>query len=888
VAKDRDDKDRPERGDRGGRQQQNAQPGGGGNPPPSSRGNDGPRPSRGNDGPKFNPGGNTNNQPRGGRSDNNPPRNFGNGGSNPAPRRIDIPRTPVGNNNPGNIPPNQTRARGQNNDQGNNRGGPPVLKRRDNDNQPNIGGGNNPGNPGGGPPVLKRRDNENRPKGGVQPNPGVNPPANPGGNPIPRRRDNDNKPGGPNLGGNNPGIPGNNPPVLKRRDNENKPGGPNVGGNNNNPGNPPVLKRRDNDNKPGGPNVGGNNPGNPGSNPPVLKRRDNDNKPGGPNVGGNNNNSGNPPVLKRRDNDNKPGGPNIGGNNNNPGNPGGRDKPDLRPRDRDNTPGNNLPNLGDNDRGRGDRDRGDRDNDGPRGGNRNPEINDSLKKFRPDTAKRERNEKDLLRNKDQIENYLSRNPELRNKLQTRDGKVDFARLHLERDHKDRIPTVIQKNGRLNRDFDDDRDVADRFRHNRKFKDVDELDRQLNHFRDPDVIRRHPEFARINFNNVSGRFQHRLAHQNYDGFVGTRVGRQLRLNDQFNLYRRGDVARQLNLNIALVNGGGWRNRYVGPVYGGFAAASFSSWYAGPGFYPRYCWTPTWSPWVDWSWWNNCPPIYDPRPIVCRPYFYDPCPTWVVYEYPTWQSLPVVASGTWVDLPPPVLVEQPDVQLVAVRFIDAGHLEQNLGTRYRVWLQNNSNVAINGAFNVLLLAGNTANPTADLPQAGVTVPSMEPGEMQVVDIRLPFEANKMNRVDNHLTPFEYLHVLVDSHRQLQDPTPENNGAVLARTDILPVDPAAFAPDVSAAAPGAMVSIAGEGFGPEPGRLIVSINGEETEATIYGWYDLGVQFELPNVDVTGPTDAEVLIVRGDGAAANPVNVRIAAENQLSEAILVPAPLP
>ena len=45
---------------------------------------------------------------------------------------------------------------------------------------------------------------------------------------------------------------------------------------------------------------------------------------------------------------------------------------------------------------------------------------------------------------------------------------------------------------------------------------------------------------------------------------------------------------------------------------------------------------------------------------------------------------------------------------------------------------------------------------------------------------------------------------------------------------------------------------------------MNGEETEATVFGWYDLGVQFELPNYQVSGPVDAEVLIVGITGQAA------------------------
>lgn len=794
LAKDRDD-DRNDRSSIGNR--------------PQIRSNNQPGISGGGTTPRINIGGNQNSNP--GNS----------GGGQPPQRKIEMPRN-SGDGNPGGILGGQPRIRGQSD---NDRpkvtppagGGPPVFRRRDNDNQP----GNNP-------PVIKPRNNTNP----------------------------------PNIGNNQPNKPieANKSP-LKPRD-----------GDTNQPRRGDLVKPRDRviPNQPKGGNVVPNNP--LGGNKPTLKPRDN-NQPGKnlPNIGGNPS-GGNKPTLKPRDHVNKPNLPNIGGNT--PNNPLGGNRPVLKP-----DTNSKIPNLGD-------RNRGDNKGTGPKVG-RNPELNDAIKRIKPDTARRERNERDLVKNKDQVEKLLNSNPQLRERIQNRDGKVDLAKLHQEQNRKDRIAAKIDKNDFLSGKFDKDGD--DDFRHFGKVKDLDDLDRRFDRMRDPELIKQHPELKNVDWNNVSGRFQHKLAHQQHDQLVASKVGHQLKLQDQYALYGQGDVARQMNLNVVLINNGGWQNRYVGPIYGGFTSHSFSSWYCGPGFYPRYAWTPIWSPWVDWCWWHVCPPIYDPRPIICRPiYFYDPCPVWVVYDYPVWQPLPVVASGTWIDLPSPVLVDNPDVQLVAVRFVDNGHPEQELGTRYRAWFQNNSNAAITAPFNVLMLASNTVNASADLPQAGVTVPAMDPGEMKVVDIRLPFAANKMNRVDNHLTPFEYLHVLVDSHRQLNDPTPENNGAVIARADIMPVDPAAFAPDSAAAAPGAIVSIAGEGFGPEPGRLIVSINGEQTEATIYGWYDLGVQFELPNINVTGPTDAEVLVVRGDGAAANPVTMKLAPENRLSDAILPPAPMP
>lgn len=230
------------------------------------------------------------------------------------------------------------------------------------------------------------------------------------------------------------------------------------------------------------------------------------------------------------------------------------------------------------------------------------------------------------------------------------------------------------------------------------------------------------------------------------------------------------------------------------------------------------------------------------------------------------------------------------MLAVRFVDNGHPEQNLGPRYRVWIRNNSPIQVATPFSVLALASNDPTPTAELPQAGVVIPTMDIGEVKPVDIRLPLQANRLGQTpEGHRVPFNYLHVLIDSHQQIGETDESNNGSVVARTDILPVDPAAFSTDLTAAAPGATLTIAGEGFGPEPGRVLVSVNGQQTEALIQGWYDLGIRFTVPNYTLTGTVDADILVVRGDGAISNPLDVDLAPESMLGQALDFPdAPVP
>jgi hypothetical protein len=243
------------------------------------------------------------------------------------------------------------------------------------------------------------------------------------------------------------------------------------------------------------------------------------------------------------------------------------------------------------------------------------------------------------------------------------------------------------------------------------------------------------------------------------------------------------------------------------------------------------------------------------------------------------LPVVACGTWVDVPEVQVVapEQLDLQLLAVRFVDAGHPEEKLGPRYRVWIRNNSKTPITTPFDVMLMAGNDKPLVAALPGQGVRVPAIEAGDVQSVDIRLPLEVTTMNRdAAGQPAPFSMLHVLADANRAINDITRENNGAIIPREEVLSVDPAAFEVEPAQAASSGEMLAAGEGLGPLPGQVLINVAGKEYEAEITGWYDLGARFNLPPIPVDKPTTAELVLVRGDGAAANPLKIQILPQAQ------------
>ena len=372
-----------------------------------------------------------------------------------------------------------------------------------------------------------------------------------------------------------------------------------------------------------------------------------------------------------------------------------------------------------------------------------------------------------------------------------------------------------------------------------------------------------------------------------------VAQKVRLNEQYRLMQQGDVARRMGIarahdakkitHVTNLGRGGYYHppHHVRPshfVYYGWVSPFYPRYcfdfrYCGPSYFASFCWYPRWSPWVDWSWHYHCRPLWDPRPFWCRPIVYVPATTWVYYDVPVWQPLPVVASGTWVDVQKVVVPPQQfDLQMLAVRFVDPGHPEEKLGPRYRVWFRNNSDQAISRPFNVTLLASADGQLAANLPQAGARVASIGAGETLSVDVRLPFEVSQMGRgADGKPAPFVTLHVLVDANREVNDVNRPNNGVAIAQAEILPVDPVAFEVEPSAVAAGGEVILAGEGLGPEPGKVLVHLGGLEMEAEIVGWYDLGVRLNFPKMPLTSPTQAELIVVRGDGAATNPIQITV-----------------
>jgi hypothetical protein len=132
--------------------------------------------------------------------------------------------------------------------------------------------------------------------------------------------------------------------------------------------------------------------------------------------------------------------------------------------------------------------------------------------------------------------------------------------------------------------------------------------------------------------------------------------------------------------------------------------------------------------------------------------------------------------------PVQTVAVDVELVDVRQIDAGDVQQQLGPAYRVTFHNNSAVDINSAFSVGAMASTSRRLSKEFPMATVQVPGIKAGATMAVDIRLPLDAQRMgvNYMGQNV-PFAYLYVVVDSSNQLNDVNRNNNSTFQGRVDI-----------------------------------------------------------------------------------------------------------
>jgi hypothetical protein len=164
----------------------------------------------------------------------------------------------------------------------------------------------------------------------------------------------------------------------------------------------------------------------------------------------------------------------------------------------------------------------------------------------------------------------------------------------------------------------------------------------------------------------------------------------------------------------------------------------------------------------------------------------------HPFPWWPPIIIGGGGGHHHCPPSAnitVIEQPillpqvqnvpatvDLQLLDVRFVDAGDPARNLGPRYRLTFGNAGTVPA-GNFRVLAMASHDGTPNPAAPVGMAEVMTLAAGEVAMADVRLPLTAD--------LSSMGALIVVVDSAVQIAETDEQNNVAVLDRTKIAVAD-------------------------------------------------------------------------------------------------------
>ncbi len=182
--------------------------------------------------------------------------------------------------------------------------------------------------------------------------------------------------------------------------------------------------------------------------------------------------------------------------------------------------------------------------------------------------------------------------------------------------------------------------------------------------------------------------------------------------------------------------------------------------------------------------------DDRPAAAIIAVEDPAPVVVADERPAPAS--VVAPG--VELPP--AAEEPveyknaaapsiDLEMVDIRLVDVGSLENNAGPRLRLFCRNKGTTAA-PKFHVSVLADVGTKFTKRAQLVTVECPGVDAGDTQAIDVQLPAAALKMTSGnDRWPKPFDLVAAIADSDNRLQETDKDNNVLTIARSEINPLD-------------------------------------------------------------------------------------------------------
>ena len=280
--------------------------------------------------------------------------------------------------------------------------------------------------------------------------------------------------------------------------------------------------------------------------------------------------------------------------------------------------------------------------------------------------------------------------------------------------------------------------------------------------------------------VNGKLVDAIKAGKLDSLTNGPAGRKLGLADQYKLMGTGNIARKMNLADKLQKNGGWYKRTCGPIDPHYSEHCKGQFYCGPKWCPSHCWCPKWCGWIEWC--SGSPMWFDPRPDFCEPVACDDCDVdpGVVADHDgnpdSWvdDNPPPAADGnqppaaTDGDQPPPNDNVAVDLEVVAIRFVDNGNAEKNIGPRYRVLIRNNGTQAVAHSFAVAIITDAAQEQSDPTPRAGKTVPGIDAGQVLSVDVRLPAEANAAIKGDDGHSVEKYpkLGAIVDANDEIEE--------------------------------------------------------------------------------------------------------------------------
>ncbi|MBI1900399.1 MAG: hypothetical protein HYS13_04695 [Planctomycetia bacterium] len=217
-------------------------------------------------------------------------------------------------------------------------------------------------------------------------------------------------------------------------------------------------------------------------------------------------------------------------------------------------------------------------------------------------------------------------------------------------------------------------------------------------------------------------------------------------------------------------------------------------------------------------------------------------------------------------------QMNLQLVDVRLVEPGMPEQKLGPRFRLFVKNASPFGISRPIDLVVAAGIDRKFEQGLPSAVERISGLAPGQVATIEIRLPIESMAMQYPgEEKPAPFSTLFVMVTGQQDLLGNATIKPLAILPRIGIQFVDLALHKPADARVPTGAVVTLAGEGFGIDGGQVILSLGQAKLVGQIVNWGPTAIQVKLPELALATPTAAQIVVARADGQSAPAMEMQI-----------------